>query len=203
MTKPPSIRMLLLLAVIAVLVAGCGGTEWRELKFSDGGFRILMQGDPRVEKRELDTPVGKIAAHWYAHEAKDVAFGVGYSDYPAQFLRGASQSQLFTIVREGWMKRINGTLQGAERAIRLEGKYPGTEFTAAGKLDGRDAYLRGRFYLVDNRLYQVVVFGNRTAMVQSDIDHFLESFMLVPRQEPAATVIIETTKDRPEPPAKQ
>ena len=188
MSRPAS-RILPLLAVIAALVAACTGAAWHEVSIPDGGFRILMQGDPRLEKTELETPIGKITAYWYSMDAKDAAFGVGYSDYPVEIVRNAPPRQLFAIVRESWIKRIGGTLQGDGRDIKLEDKYPGMEFIASGKLEGRDAYLRGRFYLVGDRLYQVIVFGNKSAMPVSDINQFLGSFKLVPRQE---TVTIDT-----------
>ncbi|HKA43883.1 MAG TPA: hypothetical protein VKF40_18015 [Burkholderiales bacterium] len=186
-------RVLTLVAVIAALVAACARTEWREVETPDGGFRILMQGDPRVEKSALDTPSGQITGNLYLVEVKDAAFGVGYSDFPVAIVQEASPRQLFSVVRDGWMKRIQGKLQNDGTDIKLENKYPGMEFAASGQLDGRDAYLRGRLYLVDNRLYQVIVFGTKSAMPVSDINQFLGSFKLVPRHE-TATVKIEANK---------
>jgi hypothetical protein len=123
--------------------------------------------------------------------AKDAAFGVGYADYPVEVVRASDPRKLFTTVRESWVKRIDGTLQGDGTDIKLENKYPGMEIIAWGKLDGRDAYLRGRFYLVDDRLYQVIVFGNKSRMPVSDINQFLASFKLMPRNE-TTTVTIDS-----------
>src|SRR6202008_2846049 len=125
-------------------------------KIADGGFRIAMRGDPLVQKEDLETPLGKITAYWYAIEGKDAVYGIGYSDYPAEILMRSTPRQLFTIVRGGWLKRINGKPQGDGTDIVLDGQYPGMEVIATGQLGGEDAYMRARFYLVGNRLYQVI-----------------------------------------------
>ena len=36
--------------------------------------------------------------------------------------------------------------------------------------------MRGRLYLVDNRLYQLIVFGNKETIPASDINQFMGSF---------------------------
>jgi hypothetical protein len=179
----PATRILSSIAVIAALVAACSDPGWQELNIPDGGFRIMGQGPPLVEKHELATPVGTIIAHWYSIGTRDAAYGVGYADWPEQVIRATEPRKIFSILREGWIKRIDGKLQGDGTDIKLENKYPGMEFIAWGKLKDRDAYVRGRFYLVDNRLYQVVVFGNKSAMPASDINRFLNSFKLAPRRE--------------------
>ena len=195
-----AVRLLIALLAGAALSCGCTPSTWREVDSPDGGFRILMQGDPRVANNVLDTPLGKINASWYSIEANDSAFGVGYADYPEAVTRGTPR-ELFTVVRESWVKRISGTLQGDGTDIKLDNQYPGMEFIALGKLNNRDAYVRGRFYLVGNRLYQVVVFGTKSAMPISDINQFLGSFKLVPRRE-LATVKIESTPDKSTAPAR-
>jgi hypothetical protein len=186
---PQTVRRLLLLAAVATLVAACG-PSWQEVSTPDGGFRILMRGDPRIEKRDVDTPIGKITGNWYATELQESVFGVGYSDYPTQIVSGMAPQEMFTTVRESWVKRINGKLQGDGTDIRLEKAHPGMEFIARGQLKGHDVYLRGRLYLVGNRLYQVIVFGRRDTLPLSDVNTYLDSFKLVPQHD-VATVGVD------------
>ena len=168
-------RARLTLAALLV-VAACGDTSWREVASPDGGFRIRMHGDPRVEQRNVETPVGRITGHLYTLEQKDSVFGVGFADYPRQILQASPPERMLTGVRESWLKRIEGRLDGDAKEIRLDGKWLGTEFAARGKLEGRDAWMRGRIYLVDNRLYQLIVFGNKETIPVSDINRFMGSF---------------------------
>jgi hypothetical protein len=184
-----------LLALVAALLSACSDPAWREINSQEGGFRIAMQSDPRVEKQELDTPIGKITGHWYAVEGKDAVYGVGYADYPDAIFKHGTPRQLFSVVRDGWLKRINGKLQADGTEIALDNKYPGMEVIASGQLDGQDAYMRGRFYLVGNRLYQVITFGKRSAMAQSDINRFLSSFKLTPRLD-TTTITIDAEPER-------
>lgn len=167
----------------AMLAAGCGGPSWQDFTVQDGGFRVLMRGEVHYDKRELDTPVGKIVAHMYSIEFKDSVFGVGYSDYPPQMVRSMTPRRLFMAVRDTWVRRIEGRLEGDGIDIRLDKRHPGMEVVAWGKVKGRNAYLKGRFYLVGDRLYQIVIFGNRDSMPLADINHFLASFKLVPQRE--------------------
>lgn len=183
-----------LLALVALLLAACSDPSWREINSPEGGFRIAMKHDPRVEKQEIETPMGKITGHWYGVEEKDAVYGIGYSDYPDAIFKAGTPRKLFSIVRDGWLKRINGKPHGDGSDIVLDNRFPGMEVIASGELGGEEAYMRARFYLVGNRLYQVIAFGKKSAMAQSDINQFLSSFKLAPRGE-TTTVTIEPEVD--------
>jgi hypothetical protein len=190
-----AIARLLPMLLLAAVASGCDRSQWQEQSIRDGGFRVLMRPQPHYEKRQLDTPVGAITAHLYTMELSDSVFGVGYSDYPEQMLRMMAPRRMFMDVRDGWMKRIDGRLQGEGKDIRLEGTYPGMEIVASGTVNGREAYLRGRFYLVGNRLYQIVVFGNRDSIPLADVNRFLSSFKLIPPRE-VSDVTIQPAPDK-------
>ena len=182
-------------ALAALLLVACSDPAWHEIAIPDGGFRIAMKSEPRVEKQDIDTPLGKITGYWYGVEEQDAVYGLGYSDYPDAIFKHGTPRKLFSIVRDGWLKRIDGKPQGDGADIVLENRYPGMEVIATGQLGGEDAYMRARFYLVGNRLYQVIAFGKKKTMAQSDINRFLSSFKLVPKGE-TTTVIIEPEVDK-------
>jgi hypothetical protein len=184
-----------LLAVVLLVAAGCSDPSWREVASPDGGFRIRMRGDPRVEQRNVDTPAGKITGHWYSLDGEDSVFGVGFADYPHQILQRTPSRNMFSGVRDSWLKRIGGQLDGNATDIKLDGKWVGMEFSARGKLDGRDAWMRGRLYLVDNRLYQLIVFGNKETIPVSDINQFMGSFKVAQPKE-STTLTIDAAPDK-------
>jgi hypothetical protein len=184
-----------MLAVVLLLAAGCSDPSWREVASPDGGFRIRMRGDPHVEQRKVETPAGTITGHWYSLDEKDSVFGVGFADYPRQVLQRTPPRKMFAGVRESWLKRIEGQLEGNATDIKLDGKWIGVEFSARGKLEGRDAWMRGRFYLVDNRLYQLIVFGNKETIPVSDINQFMASFKVAQPRD-TTTLTIDAAPDR-------
>src|SRR5215831_9173418 len=63
------------IALVLLVLTACGDASWREVASPDGGFRIRMRGDPRVEQRNVETPVGRITGNLYTLEAKDSVFG--------------------------------------------------------------------------------------------------------------------------------
>ena len=184
----------LTLVIVLCVAAGCSDQTWREVASPDGGFRIRMHGDPVVEQRNLDTPAGKITGYWYSLDEKDSVFGVGFADFPRQMLQGAPPRNMFSGVRDSWLKRIDGRLEG-DADIKLDGKWLGMEFSARGKLQGRDAWMRGRLYLVDDRLYQLIVFGNKATIPVSDINQFMGS-LKVAQPRDTSTLTIDAASDK-------
>lgn len=180
---------------LLLLAAACGDSSWREVASPDGGFRVRMHGDPRVEQRNVETPVGRITGHLYTLEEKDSVFGVGFADYPLPILQASPPERMFAGVRDSWVKRIDGRLDGNATDIRLDGKWMGMEFAARGTLEGRNAWMRGRLYLVDNRLYQLIVFGNKETIPVSDINRFMGSFK-VAKPRDSTTLTIEAAPEK-------
>jgi hypothetical protein len=174
-------KALVSIAVAASLLTACSKPAWQEVAVPEAGFRISMRGNPVVEKHDLDLPIGRVTGHWYSTELKGSVFGVGYADYPKEVVSNAPPQKMLSIVRESWIKRIQGKQQGDGQQFKLEG-HPGMEFVATGKFQGRDAYLRGRLYLVGTRLFQIVVFGDKQNLPLSDINQFMDSFKLTPIQ---------------------
>ncbi len=70
---------------------------------------------------------------------------------------------------------MRGVLRGKEKPIELAGKYPGREITIEKK---GEIVAKMRIYLVNNRLYQVMVLGPGAAFSTKDVGIFLDSFRL-------------------------
>src|SRR5215210_6675501 len=181
---------LILVFLIAALVGACTRSEWRELPVSDGAFNVLMRGDPHYQRQQMRTAAGKMTAHLYSSDRPDSYFAVGYADYPLALVVGTAPEQLFSGVRQTWLQRIDGKLTATDDTIKLDGKYAGTEFQAAGKINGIDAFVHARLYLVDQRLYQVISMGRKDEVSQGIVNRFLNSFRLI-QQSDIGTVRIE------------
>ena len=153
--------------------------EWQELAIPEGGFKVLMRSQPRYARQPIDTPAGKMYGHLYSSDRPDAFLAVGYSDYPIALVSGAKPEELFAGVRDTWVKRIDGRLT-LTSPLRLQGTYPGMEFSAEGRVKDAATFLQGRLFLSDQRLYQVIAMGRKGEVSQGTLNRFLNSFRIVP-----------------------
>ncbi|MCI0700756.1 MAG: hypothetical protein L0241_06720 [Planctomycetia bacterium] len=149
--------------------------EWKAFKPKGGRCSIEAPGklvtQPVQEFKQGDV---KIKLHMFILESDDgkTAYGLGYADFPVnpdadladKVLRGA---------QDGAMKGVKGKLV-TSRDLKL-GKYPGREFTLT--LPDKNQY-RSRIYLVEGRLYQVIVVGSKDFVASLEARTFLYSFEL-------------------------
>ena len=174
---------IVLIALCVLALAACTrGGEWSELAIDDGGFSVLMRPQPRYAKQPVETPAGRTIAHLYSSDRPDAFFAVGYSDYPLAAVVGTPPENIFVGVRDTWVRRVEGKLVTSS-PLKLEGKYPGLEFTAEGRVKDAPAFLHARVYLVDQRLYQVVAMGRKGEISQGVVNRFLNSFRIIPTSE--------------------
>ena len=166
-------------AVVFVALAACSPSQWQELALSDAGFSVLMRGQPQYARQQVDSPAGKMEAHIYSSDRPDSYFAVGYSDYPITLVLGVPPQQVLSGVRDTWVRRIDGKIITQDSGVKLAGKYPGLEFTARGTVNGTEAFLQARLYLVDQRLYQLIALGRASEVPQGVVNRFLNSFRLV------------------------
>lgn len=179
---------------LAGLMGACTRSEWRELPVSDGGFSVLMRGDPHYLRQQVDTPAGRMFAHLYSSDRPASYFAVGYADYPLALVIGTPPERLFSAVRQTWIERIDGKLTASDGTIELAGKYPGTEFQASGKMNGVGAFIHARLYLVDQRLYQVISMGRKDEVSQGVVNRFLNSFHLIQQSEVGTITVAPSSK---------
>ena len=180
--------------LLAFVLSACApASDWRELKLDDAGFSVLMRPEPYYTKQQLDTPAGKMFAHLYSQQRRDAFFAVGYADYPLALVVGAPPDQMFAGVRDTWTRRIAGKVVAQDNHIKLPPRHRGIEFLAEGKIDGKDAFVQGRLYLVDQRLYQVIAMGPKHEVPQGVVNRFFNSFRLIEQRE-VGTLRVEPGK---------
>jgi hypothetical protein len=185
-------RSKLALCVLLIAMAACAKSEWQELAVGEGGFSVLMRGQPQYARQALDTPEGRMEAHLYSSDRPDAYFAVGYTDYPLGFALTKDPQEILSGVRDTWVRRINGRLVATDATAKVD-KYPGLTFTARGSVKDVDAFLEARLYLVDQRLYQLVAIGRTTQVAQGTVNRFFNSFRLTETAQ-TGTIHIEPTK---------
>lgn len=173
--KSTSVSMTIL---CALSLAACGQPAWRAFTSEKGGFTVSVPRVPTEQTNRVTTAVGAVDMNLYVCEAGDVAYFVGYSDYPQSFVEQADVAGLLAGAMNGAAGGVGGTIRSS-RDISLEG-HPGKEFKADAKINGRDGTFEGRVFLVGNRLYQIFVVGLKHKASPAKIDQFLRSFTLLP-----------------------
>ncbi len=165
--------VLLLFAVGANPICADDQPEWKEFASKEGRFKVLMPGTPKQDKAETESDFGKGVLHMNTVQAGKTMYGANYCDFPAE-IKKTPLKQVFDSSRDGAVANLEGKL-ASEKDIKL-GEYPGREILI--DLAGGKRLFRVRVYLVDQRLYQVVVFGTKEAATAKEADKFLDSFTL-------------------------
>jgi hypothetical protein len=164
--------------LLVVAVAGCSMAaddqpQWKEFTSKEGQFKVLMPGKPEQKKLETESDFGKGMLHMNTVELDKMMYGANYCDFPAK-IKEIPRKKVFDSSRDGAVENLKGKL-ASEKDIKL-GDHAGRELhidVAGGK-----QLFRARVYLVDQRLYQVVVFGSKEAATSKAADKFLDSFQL-------------------------
>jgi hypothetical protein len=132
-----------------------------------------MPGTPKQEKAETESDFGKGVLHMNTVQAGRRMYGANYGDFPAA-IKKVPIKQVFDSSRNGAVANLKGKLV-REKDIKLD-KHPGREVQI--EVAGGKRLFRARVFLVERRLYQVVVFGTKDAATSKEADRSLDSFKL-------------------------
>jgi len=173
------VGLLLLVVVVGALLAGCGGGEaaWTEFKSEEGGFSILVPSTPTEETQTQETELGNIDVHMFTSEEEDVAYMVGYNLLPAAILEVSSPDPMLDGACNGQVSSTGGT-EVSRKEITL-GTYPGRELEIRVEDTSGIKTLHTYIYLVEDKLYQILVVGGKDQSTAPDTIKFLDSFKLL------------------------
>lgn len=149
---------------------------WLEYGSEPDGFSVLTPKSLTPQKEKTETVAGTMDMMIYMAELPTSAWGVCCNDFPAELLEGKDPVIILKGAAEGFGRQIQGTIS-AESQLSLDG-HPGLEITLSGVARGVNMFAKGRFYLVQNRMYQVYVISEKGKEDIEAIDRFLTSFKL-------------------------
>ena len=168
-----------LLLASTLLVTACSGNEVSFEDFSSdaGQFSIVVPSTFQETQESVETPVGPINIHTFTAEEQNSAYVVAYSDYPAEIVEQSDPQILLDSSRDGALGNLNGNII-SEEPIDIDGN-PGRSLVI-DTVDpaGDEATIKSRIYLVDNRLYQILVVTPKGQEEAAKPETFLESFTL-------------------------
>src|SRR5687768_18148240 len=135
-----------------------------------------MPGAPTPNKVTVNTTSGvKEADTFTLNEGELNEYMIAYSKYPKTDSKKVSTDKLFDDIRNGILLAQQGRLR-SEAAITLEG-HRGREI-AIETPDG--VITTARFYVVDDRFYQLSVQAKTNERESEAPKRFLDSFKLLP-----------------------
>jgi hypothetical protein len=165
------------LCLVPALVRGRGEAEWKVFTSKEGGFSVSLPGTPAEDRRTTRSAAGTFPGTVYILEGKkgDGFYLAGFTDLPASVFKAGTDAQRLDSARDEAVAHARGKLKD-EKRIDLKG-HPGRELLI--EVDAK-TFVQARFYLVRQRLYQVLVLGSKDVPGARNTLRFLDSFRLVP-----------------------
>ena len=169
-----SLTLPLLLGAVQVdLPAG-----WKVIDSKDGRFTVHMPKEPMAPKAQVvRTKTGELnVTSVIAEGPHDSYFVVSYGDFPQAERKKGEEEKRLDQACNGAAESLRGEIRD-EKPIKLDGRYPGRGFII--RKDGA-VIAKMRIYLVETRLYQVMVLGSGQifSSKEKDAGIFLDSFRL-------------------------
>jgi hypothetical protein len=169
---------------LALSALGCTPRfNWREVRPEAARCVIALPDKPQSAERELDLAGDKVTMRMTSTGVGPTLFALGVAELPPAALAPERMEATLAWFRDGLLRNVQGTLT-ATRALTLSAPAGRTvrsaqAVSATGRIgDGRKAVLAARFYVVDDRLYQVVALGAEGEIPAEALDTFFDSFRL-------------------------
>jgi hypothetical protein len=174
------------LLVPALLLAACSERlAWREVRSPDG-YSVLLPGRAQTVQRDVELDGQRLAVSMTSTGVGATLFAVGVVQLPAGWgSDAAARERVLAYFRDALVRNIAGA--GAVRSGAVLAAPPGQRLRAAEAVeargkggDGRPAQLVARFFIVDDRLYEVIALGGEGTLDALALDTYFTSFRLTP-----------------------
>lgn len=183
-----NVRGLALLLALALLASCSERLEWRELRSPDG-YIVMLPGRAQTVARDIEFEGQRLPVSMTSTGVGAAMFAVGVVQLPAAVAAdAAARERVIAHFRDGLVRNIGGTVTTSAPAALIvaagspHGVRAGQSVEAKGRTgaDGRSAALAARFFIVDDRLFEVIALGGEGAIEQNALDTFFTSFRLQP-----------------------
>lgn len=167
-------------------LAGCSPRfDWREIRSPDG-YAVLLPGRPQTVARDIELDGTKAQMSMTSTGIGPTMFAVGVARLPPATVADASARQRsIALFRDALVRNIGGdqsVLRSAAPGLDSGGQslLLSEAIEATGRLpNGQNSRLAARFFIVDDRLFQVVALGAEGEIPPEALDTFFTSFRLI------------------------
>ncbi len=159
--------------IILLTASFLSAQDWITVEPDGGGFSVEMPGQPQKMKKEIPSEAGNITLHFFIYEEKEGGYIVTYNDYPESVVQTLDLDSLYNNAARTALKSAKGTLMSKD-TIRYQG-FRGVElkYTVPGNV-----VVRSRYFLVNNRLFQIMLLGSEENVYNSFGEWFFNSFKI-------------------------
>jgi hypothetical protein len=163
------------LSCLGVLLLGGCDSHLEEYVSEKGGFKVKAPGKLQETPQsgwEKPLTIEKLVVG-------EKTYAIGYVDDLAGSAEpGEKSNTRLLAAQNGALNKVKAKLiREKDKEIFLNNKYPGREFI--GELPEKMGRLRERIFLVDRRLFQILVIGEQTWVESKEVDRFLDSFAML------------------------
>lgn len=173
-------RLMLLTAVVSAQLAFAA--DWKP--FDGGEYTISFPGTPTTSTRADDTQIGQVKSNVATLELDHQSFTVAITEYPLDLVKKSVPSKMLEGARDGAVANVGGTLDKDFGVFLDSGepkkKWPGREFT----LHTGKAAMASRVFLVNNKLYSLLMVRDETVKDDADFAKFADSLKLKGPEKP-------------------
>lgn len=191
-TKKSSSKVGILVGiVVAIIVFGIIGSvaipnmlgtkkskvNWQAFRSETGNFVVKMPSTPKEGSRGI--PSGQTMIYYTAEVDDTASAMVSYIDFPPEAIQRVPTAKLLDAAATGATSK-SGTLIKSRKDVMLQGRYQGIELELLppSNVGTGTEMAHCRVYLVNSRLYTILVTGKDKSPIMSDSLMFLDSFQL-------------------------
>lgn len=155
--------------------------EWEIFSSLEGRFSVLFPGKPIEENRHRDVEGNILNMYGFLGREKGIEYGVAYIDYPATIVQEKGPEAILKDASEGGLE----TIRGKDRRVKLNRDnisidgHPGI----AQAIETSFYKYQSQVFLVENRLYMVIVTSPKSRFSQEKAETFFDSFEVVNRSD--------------------
>jgi hypothetical protein len=172
--KGSGVHIIRILILVFVLLSSVSADNWQSYTIENGNFTIEFPGEPNEQTKKVATEFGNLDMNILVYSDKDLSYTVTYTDYPSSVLSTVNIDTFLINARKGAVKNTNGILL-QDMIINYE-TYPGREVRIA--IMKGQAVIRIKYFLVGNRLYQVLAALPPAEEHTETTKRFFDSFTL-------------------------
>lgn len=162
--------------IVALLWGGCGKKD--EFVSKEGSFAVAATGIVTQKKQTVSNQEGQVDIYTLTFALKEPSseYWIVYIDYPDLTVRNKGGPQLLNDARDGSISNVGGRLLAEQKVFLRE--YPGLEIDYEGRAEDVNSY-KSRIYLVNQRLYVLLVTSPKDQPFSRQALTFLDSFRLL------------------------